>query len=289
LKNENIQWQAKFETMSEEMEKLDQEVKYWRNKSRDQSLEIKRISNLLTKNKVRNSKLTRKKVSDVVEREVGQIKEENRLIKQMNRKYQSEIKKLKEIKNFWVQGHEFPLKPLKYFSDSAIRETNTNYGLHEGDIVLVLDPSGGGAQTAFKLINSGIRGVITPVNSPKFSDQALQVFNENCVPCLELPLEEYTTRDHTLPTPSLEIWVYDELYMTDISVKEEIRKQELQLEEKLRRKRMSLLIEQKVASRITQVDEFSIENLLNDFKEEYIALYQSPDFDLFQELYSEEE
>jgi predicted RNase H-like nuclease (RuvC/YqgF family) len=224
-----------------------------------------------------------------VEREVGQVKEENRLLRQKLKENKSEIKKLKEIKSFWVQGHEFPLKPLKSFSDSAIRDTNTNYGLHEGDIVLVLDPSGGGAQTAIKLIDFGIRGVIIPEESPKFSDQAIQIFEENCVPCLELPLGEYSERDRTSLNLPLEIWVYDELYLTDISVKEEIRKRELQLEENLRRKRMSFLIEKKVASKNPQVTEFSIENLLNDFKEEYIALYNTPDLDLFQDLYSEEE
>ncbi|PWI48416.1 hypothetical protein CEE45_06705 [Candidatus Heimdallarchaeota archaeon B3_Heim] len=289
LKNENIQWQAKFETMSDEMDKLDQEVKYWRNQSRDQNWEIKRLITSLEKTKIRNSRQTRKKVTNVVEREVGQIKEENKLFRQTIRKNQLEIKQLKEIKNFWVQGHEFPLKPLKSFSDSSIRDTNTNYGLHEGDIVLVLDPSGGGAQTAFKLIDFGIRGVIIPEESPKFSDQALLVFNENCVPCLELPLSEYANRDRTLIDPPLEIWVYNELYLTDISVKEEIRKQELQLQEKLRRKRMSLLIKKKVALRNTRVDEFSFENILNDFKEEYIAMYQFPDSILYQESFSEEE
>ncbi len=289
LKNENIQWQTKFEIMSEEMDKLDQEVKYWRNQSRDQSWKIKRLSTSLEKTKVRNSRQTRKKVTDVVEREVGQIKEENKLFRQTIRKNKLEIKQLKEIKNFWVQGHEFPLKPLKSFSDSSIRDTNTNYGLHEGDIVLVLDPSGGGAQTAFKLIDFGIRGVIIPEESPKFSDQALLVFNENCVPCLELPLSEYANRDRTSIDPPLEIWVYNELYLTDISVKEEIRKQELQLQEKLRRKRMSLLIKKKVALRNTRVDEFSFENILNDFKEEYIAMYQFPDSILYQESFSEEE
>ncbi len=289
LKNENIQWQAKFDTISEEMHKIDQEVKYWRDRSRDQTLEIKRLSNLLEKARVKNSQQTRKKVSNVVEREVGQIKEENRLLKHKIKKNESELRKLKEIKNFWVQGHEFPLKPLNSFSDSAIRDTNINYGLHEGDIVLVLDPSGGGAQTALTLINYGIRGVLTPEGTPKFSDQALQVFNENCIPCIELPLGNYTERDRTSIDPPLEIWVYEELYLTDISVKEEIRKQELRLEEKLRRKRMSLLIEKKIALKESQVADFTIERLLNDFKEEYIALYQSPDLEILHEFYSEEE
>ena len=131
--------------------------------------------------------------------------------------------------------------------------------------------------------------MIIPEDRPKFSDQALQVFTDYCVPCLVLTMSEYSARDLNPVTPVLEIWVYDELYLTDISVKEEIRKQELQLQEQLRRKRMSLLIKKKVSSKNIRMDEFSIEHLLNDFKEEYIAMYQASDSEIYHEHFSEEE
>ena len=240
--------------------------------------------------KIQNSNQVRKKITASVEREVGKIKDENRSLRRLNKEKSSELVKLKEIKNFWVQGHEFPLKPIKSFSDSSIRETNRNYGLHDGDIVLVLDPSGGGAQTALKLIDFGIRGVIVPEGSSKFSDQALMQFENNCVPFLQLSMKPYADRNleggKNLP---LEIWVYDELYLTDISVKEEIRKQELRLRENLRRRRMSILIEKKVALRNLEPDGLNLERILTDFKDEYIAMHQSQEiFSVYEALEEEE-
>jgi predicted RNase H-like nuclease (RuvC/YqgF family) len=275
LKHENIQWQAKFETISEELDKLDLEAKYWRDMSRDQINQLKKMNKQIQNVKIQNSNQSRKKISEAVGREVGRIKEENNSLRRLNKIYALELAKLKEIKNFWVQGHEFPLKPVKSFSDASIRETNRNYGLHDGDIVLVLDPSGGGAQTALKLIDFGIRGVIVPEGSPKFSDQALNQFENNCIPFLQLSLKAYADRNLQGDDLPLEIWVYDELYLTDISVKEEIRKQELQLRENLRKRRMSLLIEQKVAMRNLQPDSINLEKILNDFKDLYIALHKS--------------
>jgi hypothetical protein len=129
--------------------------------------------------------------------------------------------------------------------------------------------------------------VIIPEGSPQFSDQALQEFEDNCVPFLELPLKDYESRDLNSTDRPLELWVYDELYLTDISVKEEIRKRELILQENLRRKRMSLIIEKKLAGKEVHKKALDLENLLNDFKEEYIALYQSSDMDSY--LNDEEE
>ncbi len=209
-------------------------------------------------------------------------------LRRLSRENKDEIKKLKEIKSFWVQGNEFPLKPLQSFSDYAIRETEINYGLHEGDIILVLNPSGGGAQTALKLIDSGIRGVVIPEGKPNFSDQATRMFYNNCVPILELPLKEYSKRQQVSEGRPLELWVYDELYLTDISVKEEIRKQELKLQERLRRKRMSILIEKKIALKKPEHESFNLEGILTDFKEEYIAMYQ-PEHDWDSEGWEMEE
>ncbi len=288
LKHENIQWHAKFESISEELEKLDLEAKYWRDMARDQINQSKRMNKQVQKLKINNSNQARKKISDAVEREVGRIKEENKSLRRLSRQNSLELAKLKEIKNFWVQGHEFPLKPVKSFSDSAIRETNRNYGLHDGDIVIVLDPSGGGAQTALKLIDFGIRGVIVPKGSSKFSDQALKQFQNNCIPFLQLPLKAYVNRNLSANLP-LEIWVYDELYLTDISVKEEIRKQEMRLRESLRQKRMSILIKRKVALKNLEPDTFNFERILIDFKDEYIAMHQSNEpYSVFENLEEEE-
>ncbi len=287
LKHENVQWLAKFETISEELDKLDLEAKYWREMARNNSNMIKKMNKQINSLKIQNSNQVRKKITESVEREVGRIKDENKSLRRLNKSNSLELAKLKEIKNFWVQGHEFALKPINVFSDSSIRETNRNYGLHDGDIVLVLDPSGGGAQTALKLIDYGIRGVIVPEGSSNFSDQALKQFENNCIPVLKLSLADYVNRNTEGEDLPLEIWVYDELYLTDISVKEEIRKQELRLREKLRKRRMSILIKRKVALENLEPDGINLERILTDFKDEYIAMHQSDE--LFSSFYDKEE
>jgi hypothetical protein len=140
-----------------------------------------------------------------------------------------------------------------------------------------------------KLIDYGIRGIIVPKRSSNFSDQALKQFENNCIPVLQLSLEDYSNRNIHGEDLPLEIWVYDELYLTDISVKEEIRKQELRLRENLRRRRMSILIERKVALKNLEQDGINLERILNDFKDEYIAMHQSDDlFSTFSDKEEEE-
>ena len=275
LKYEIKMLQAKIEAIYEEMDKLNQEIVFWRRKSREETEKIKEWKDKDERERLKRSDLMQKRISAAVTREVGRIMEENQEIRRIIRQNQQEMDKLKQIKNFWVQGREIPLKVVKSFSDSAIRETEKNYGLNDGDIVLVLDPSGGGAQTAQKMIDIGIRGVIIPEMAAKFSDQALNQFIDNSVPCLQLPLKDFSVRSKDTFQPKLELWVYDGLYLTDIGIKEEIRKKELKLREKLRQKRMFLISQTKQASETIKNTELDIEKILDDFREDYIT--QNPD------------
>ncbi|MHA2243348.1 MAG: DUF460 domain-containing protein [Candidatus Hodarchaeales archaeon] len=273
LKHENKMLRAKIEAIYEEMNKLDQEIVFWRRKSRDGTKKIKEWKDKDEQERLKRSDLMQKRISAAVTREVGRIIEENQEIRRKIRQNQQEMNKLKQIKNFWVQGREIPLKVVKSFSDSAIRETEKIYGLNDGDIVLILDPSGGGAQTAQKMIDLGIRGVITPEIAAKFSDQALNQLEDNCIPCLQLPLKDYSKRSKDTIQPRLELWVYDGLYLTDVGIKEEIRKKELKLREKLRQKRMFLISQTSQASKTTMNAELNIKKILDDFREDYITQY----------------
>ena len=278
LKHENKMLQAKFEAIYEEMDKINQEIVFWRKQSREKATKIKEWKDLYERERLKRSDIMQNRISATVNREVGRIREENQEIRRKLRQNKKEMDKLKQIKNFWVRGREIPLKVVKSFSDSAIRETEKNYGLNDGDIVLVLDPSGGGAQTAQKMIDIGIRGVIIPVETAKFSDQALNQFEDNCIPCLQLPLKDFTLRTNGPFRQQLELWVYDGLYLTDVGIKDEIRKKELKLREKLRQKRMHLISQAKLSSKTLMNSELDIEMLLNDFKEDYISQH-SPEYE----------
>jgi predicted RNase H-like nuclease (RuvC/YqgF family) len=267
--------QAKMEAIYEEMEKLDQEVEFWQKQSQQHIAEIKRWKNKHEQERLKRSRFKQKEISDAVKREVGRIRDENKELRRELRNSQFEMEKLKQIKNFWVQGREIPLKVLNSFNDSSIRETEKNYGLHEGDIVLVLNPSGGGAQTALKMIDIGIRGIIVPKGVAKFADQAVTQFKENCVPLLYLPMKEFSKRELISNQSVLELWEYEGLYLIDISVKEEIRKQELKLREELRQKRISKVLRKKGQSDGTSSTNLNIDHIIEEFKEDYISQYNT--------------
>ncbi len=288
LKHENDMLQAKIEAIYEEMDKLNQEANHWRKQSKEKTTQIKKWKDLLERERLKQSEQMNKKISEAVKREVGRIMDENQEIRRLLRQNQKEMDKLKQIKNFWVQGREIPLKVVKSFSESAIRETEKNYGLNDGDIVLVLDPSGGGAQTAQKIIDIGIKGVIIPENTAKFSDQALNQFEDNCIPCVQLPLKDFSKRDKFSDKPTLELWVYDELYLTDVQIKEEIRKRELKLREKLRLNRIMAVSQTKKRMESLTNSELDIEKILNEFREDYVAQYYH-DFNDKPKYSSEEE
>ncbi len=273
LKHENDMLQVKIEAIYEEMDELNQEANHWRHQSREKAIEIKRWKDRFERERLKHSEQMNKKISEAVKREVGRIMDENQEIRRKLRQNQAEMEKLKQIKNFWVQGREMPLKVVKFFSESAIRDTERNYGLNDGDIVLVLDPSGGGAQTAQRIIDIGIRGVIIPEKAANFSDQALKQFEENCIPCVQLPLKDFSKRDKISDQPALELWVYDELYLTDVQIKEEIRKRELKLREKLRRNRILAISQTKNGIESQTNSELDLEKILNDFREDYASQY----------------
>ncbi|MHA1973766.1 MAG: DUF460 domain-containing protein [Candidatus Hodarchaeales archaeon] len=278
--------QLKIDTIYEEMDKLEREITYWRRQAREKASELKRWKNRYERERLKKAQKMQEKIQEAVEREVGRIKNENYEIRRQLRDNLKEMEKLKQIKNFWVQGREIPLKVIELFSEDAIRKTKIDYGLNEGDIVLVLNPSGGGAQTALKLIDQGVRGIIIPKGTPSFSDQALKEFENNCVPVLELPTREFSLRSGHEEKGLLEILVYEGLYLIDIAVKEEIRKQELTLREELRKKtRFESLKKKKEIDNSTDSD-FNIDKILQEFKQDYITLYNK---EFFEKLESSEE
>ncbi|MHA2327712.1 MAG: DUF460 domain-containing protein [Candidatus Hodarchaeales archaeon] len=289
FKHEISMLQAKIDIFYEEMDKLDKEVIFWRKKSKDVIVEIKKQKDNFEQERLRSSSQDQKNISIAVKREVGRIIEENLEIRRLLRQHQEEMQKLKQIKNFWIQGREIPLKIVKSFSESSIRETVRDFGINKGDIVLVLDPSGGGAQTAQKMINLGIKGVIVPENTANFSDQALIQLEENCVPFLQLPVKDFSKRTEDNLTSNLAIWTYDELFLIDIAIKEEIRKLEIKLQEKLRKKRISLRLQKKFSLDTQIKSDMDIERLLDDFRANYIAQYGLQNNEKIESSLEEEE
>ncbi|MCJ7609029.1 DUF460 domain-containing protein [Candidatus Bathyarchaeota archaeon] len=71
-----------------------------------------------------------------------------------------------------------PLKPVENFTRSGLEQAFSPHELKSGDIVLLLDSSGGGASTADELVKRGIRTVIS---RPNMASQALETLEKGGV------------------------------------------------------------------------------------------------------------
>jgi len=108
------------------------------------------------------------------------INEKKRLeqqVKELNEK----ISKLIGLKTLETRGDVIPLKIIERFTYDSIRSVEKELGIKKGDVVLLLDASGGGASTAELLIKKGVKAVIYKT---KMSHTAMQKFRENRVPVI---------------------------------------------------------------------------------------------------------
>jgi predicted RNase H-like nuclease (RuvC/YqgF family) len=82
----------------------------------------------------------------------------------------------------WLRGGKgwFPLKVIRKFTQEEIERTANNYTLGPGDVVLILDTTGGGGQTAEKLLSYRIKAIVG--NIEQFSYYARKKLAESEIP-----------------------------------------------------------------------------------------------------------
>jgi predicted RNase H-like nuclease (RuvC/YqgF family) len=86
-----------------------------------------------------------------------------------------------------ISGVGTPVKLITAFTKESIAETKEKYGLREGDVVFLENPSGGGASTAQILVESKVKAVLIQED---ISHAAEETFFKEGVPVLRgIPLE----------------------------------------------------------------------------------------------------
>ncbi|MEM1515013.1 MAG: DUF460 domain-containing protein [Candidatus Bathyarchaeia archaeon] len=73
------------------------------------------------------------------------------------------------------------LKPIESFTKEGLERAFRLYNIKVGDIVFILDPSGGGPTTAKNLVTRGVKAVIV---KGKMSHYPLEVFEEHSMPVI---------------------------------------------------------------------------------------------------------
>ncbi|MBY9000217.1 MAG: DUF460 domain-containing protein [Candidatus Heimdallarchaeota archaeon] len=121
--------------------------------------------------------MQREKTFLVKENEISFLRDKVSNLEQELDRYGKRVEELKKVS--LLRGNEgwVPLKVIRKFSYEEIEKTARNYGLGPGDIVLILDSSGGGGKTADQLLSYRIKGIIGNVNHLSYNAK-LRFFEE---------------------------------------------------------------------------------------------------------------
>ncbi len=112
-----------------------------------------------------------------------ELSHKNKTVKDLRRR----SNKLRKIQKMEIRGEGTPVKVIAAFTKESIAETKEKYGLKEGDVVFLENPSGGGAATAQILVEARVRAVLIPED---ISHAAAETFFKGDVPVLrDIPLE----------------------------------------------------------------------------------------------------
>jgi uncharacterized protein len=127
-----------------------------------------------------------------------ELSHKNKTVKELRRR----SNKLRKIQKMEVRGEGTAVKVIAAFTKESIAETKEKYGLKEGDVVFLEEPSGGGAVTAQILVEASVRAVLIPEDISHAAEETL--FKGN-VPVLRgIPLER--AEDFAMAEPeSLEV------------------------------------------------------------------------------------
>ncbi len=174
-----------------------------------QSLNIK-IENLESKfqNRMERDRVIQQKTVEIINLE----KEKISLNDVIQEKLQL-IDQLKRIRTIWIRGEQVPLKPINKLHFDELEKAQKEFGIRSGDVLLILDPSGGSSNTAKWLVERKIRAIIIPRGFIKrLSNLASQVFESAELPVLEEDIITYK-EDQDPTERKRKIVIYEDIYI----------------------------------------------------------------------------
>ncbi len=103
-------------------------------------------------------------------RKEKEIEEKEKVITILQNKLEKQKKEIRDLNNkiqmmrkfryLELKGEWKPIKVMRQFTRDEIEKLDSSIGIRSGDIILLNDPSGGGASTAELLVKKGIKAVI---------------------------------------------------------------------------------------------------------------------------------
>jgi hypothetical protein len=179
------------EIIQRQREQIQNLQKYLEELKRELIIKDKKISKLESKlngfkkeaySEVHKSKEIKTR-DEIIENLKKELSTKNKTVRELRRR----SNKLRKIQKMEICGVGTPVKVITAFTKESIAETKEKYGLKEGDVVFLENPSGGGASTAQILVEAKVKAVLIQED---ISHAAEETFFKGGVPVLMgIPLE----------------------------------------------------------------------------------------------------
>ena len=179
------------EIIQRQREQIQNLQKYLEELKRELIIKDKKISKLESKlngfkkeaySEVRKSKEIKTR-DEIIENLKKELSTKNKTVRELRRR----SNKLRKIQKMEICGVGTLVKVITAFTKESIAETKEKYGLKEGDVVFLENPSGGGASTAQILVEAKVKAVLIQED---ISHAAEETFFKGGVPVLMgIPLE----------------------------------------------------------------------------------------------------
>lgn len=165
-----------------EISELNDEIKYLEKKLWNQSRTISRLRKKLGKRTSEVAVQARRDLEvqnrdEEIRRLRKELSEERARLKHVN----ETVTSLRRIRKMELSGDMAPVKVLSSFSREDIQSLDQELGIKKGDILFIVDPSGGGPSTVDLLEKNGVRAVIT---EGEMSHTAREALFESDIPIL---------------------------------------------------------------------------------------------------------
>ena len=146
--SEQLDWEKrKNNELNIEIQTLEEKIEYLEDKLHEGQTDY--IENI-----------QREKTYLVKENEISFLREKVNSLEIELERYNDRIDELKRVSLLRGNQGWVPLKVIRKFSQDEIEKTAKAYGLGPGDVVFILDSTGGGGKTAEQLLSYRIKGVI---------------------------------------------------------------------------------------------------------------------------------
>ena len=264
-----------------ENELLLDEIEYLRELSQDQKND--RILLLRELDKAKRSRSLRVETDKrirVRDKQIRSLKEELRLRLEETKNLERRIRMLQDLRLIWAQDKLMPLKCISRFVENSIDETEAILGINEGEVVFILDPSGGGSRTAERLALAQVRAILLPETGAKLSSGAEIQFAEDYIPIVRLPVYDLFTAVEKDKLRDRAIFEFDGVFVVDRSILErELRIVEAEMagrrvkEEKKKRMKQNEVVKRKRVE-TSHSGEFDIMMLLEEHRKEWQRIMQ---------------